>query len=287
MYCIIGMPAHHSLSPAIQNAAFLKHGIDAVFLAFDVPKERLEGAMLGMRAYGIKGMTLTSPHKENVIKYVDVVERQALELGAVNTVVNRKDKLYGYNTDSPGFVKALKKYGIKKDAIYTVIGAGGAARALVFGIAREGVKNINIVNRTVEHAEKLKKDIEERFRGLNLSVCKLGSEDMEKAVRSSKYLINATNITLENRTATPVPKNLLNKGMIVFDANYAPLDNRLLSDAKSKHCLTINGLELLVNQGIVAFELFTGRHFDYSETYRTMMSAAMKAYKESEKEKKK
>ncbi|MGC8623480.1 MAG: shikimate dehydrogenase [Candidatus Micrarchaeia archaeon] len=287
MYCIIGMPAHHSLSPAIQNAAFLKHGIDAVFLAFDVPKERLEGAMLGMRAYGIKGMTLTSPHKENVIKYVDVVERQALELGAVNTVVNRKDKLYGYNTDSPGFVKALKKYGIKKDAIYTVIGAGGAARALVFGIAREGVKNINIVNRTVEHAEKLKKDIEERFRGLNLSVCKLGSEDMEKAVRSSKYLINATNITLENRTATPVPKNLLNKGMIVFDANYAPLDNRLLSDAKSKHCLTINGLELLVNQGIVAFELFTGRRFDYSETYRTMMSAAMKAYKESEKEKKK
>ncbi len=281
------MPAHHSLSPAIQNAAFLKHGIDAVFLAFDVPKERLGGAMLGMRAYGIKGMTLTSPHKENVIKYVDVVDRQALELGAVNTVVNRGGKFYGYNTDSPGFVKALKKYGIKKNAIYTVIGAGGAARALVFGIAREGVKNINIVNRTVEHAEKLKKDMEQRFSGLNLSVCKLGSNDMEKVVRSSKYLINATNITLENRTATPVPRNLLNKGMIVFDANYAPLDNRLLSDAKSKHCLTINGLELLVNQGIVAFELFTGRRFDYAETYRTMMSAAMKAYKESEKEKKK
>ncbi|MCL5433830.1 MAG: shikimate dehydrogenase [Candidatus Marsarchaeota archaeon] len=275
LFCIIGMPAHHSLSPAIHNAAFKALDIDAVFTAFDVPAEKLEDAIKGMKALDIKGMTLTSPHKEKVMKYLDYIDKLSMELGAVNTIVNKRGKLYGYNTDTSGFVEAMKKYELRKNAEYVIFGAGGAARAFSFGLAHEGVKNISIINRTVEHARELKNKLEHTFPSINISIYKLGSIESMEAIKNSNYIINATNITLENRKSTPVRKELMKNDMIIFDANYAPLDNRLLMDAKAKGCRTINGLELLVNQGLIAFKLFVNKKVDYN----IMMKAALEKVK--------
>ncbi len=272
LYCIIGMPAHHSLSPAMHNAMFSKLGMDSIFLAFDVPKEKLEEAIQGMRAYDIKGMTLTSPHKEKALKLVDYVDKYAEELGAVNTIANKNGKLYGYNTDEPGFVRSIEHYAREKDKRYLIIGAGGAARAFAFGLVRYlGASNIKIINRTLAHAKSLSRDLAART-GVKAEVAKLGSEKANRFVKSSEFIINATNITLENSTKTPIGKDLLDKDKIVFDANYVPLENRLIKEAREKGCITISGIELLVNQGIEAFRLFTGRKADY----KTMKEAAMK-----------
>ncbi len=273
LYCIIGMPAHHSLSPVIHNAMYEKLHMDSVFMAFDVSEGNLENAILGMQAYKIRAMTLTSPHKQNAMKYVDVIDKKAKELGAVNAIVPKNGKLYGYNTDEPGSVMSLKKHGIDKKAVYTIFGAGGAARAIAFGLAHEGIRNFNIINRSIANAEKLGKSLAKDFHGMKIKTYRLSSKDSFPAIKESKYVINATNITLENKVKTPVPSELLNKSMIVFDANYAPLDNRLLTDARKKGCVTITGLDLLVYNQAVAFKLFTGREPDY----KTMMDAALHA----------
>ena len=273
LYCIIGMPAHHSLSPTIHNAMYKKLGMDAVFLAFDVAPEGLKSAVYGMKAYGIKGMTLTSPHKQEVMKYMDRIDPLAKELGAVNGIVIKNGKFYGYNTDEPGSIMSLERHGMDIKAGYALFGAGGAARAIAFGLAHKGVKSLYIINRTLGHAAGLKSDLQKRFPKMNIETAKLGSKKAEIAIKNSKYLLNATNITLENSKDTPVPARLLRKEMVVFDANYVPLKNKLLSDAKRKGCITINGLELLVYNQAVAFKLFTGREPDI----KTMMEAANRA----------
>jgi shikimate dehydrogenase len=273
LYCIIGMPAHHSLSPTIHNAMYRKLGMDAVFLAFDVAPEYLEDAIHGMKAFGIKGMTLTSPHKQEVMKYMDHIDPLAKELGAVNGVVIKNGKFYGYNTDEPGAIMSLERHGMDKKGSYALFGAGGAARAIAFGLAHKGVKSLYIINRTLKHAEGLKLDLKKRFPKMAIEVAALGSAKAKNAIKESKYLLNATNITLENSKDTPVPARLLSKEKVVFDANYVPIKNRLLSDAKRNGCVTINGLELLVYNQAVAFELFTRRKSDD----KIMMEAAEKA----------
>ncbi len=279
-FSIIGMPAHHSLSPAIHNAAFKHFDINAVFLAFDVPKEKLRDAIYGMKAYGMQGMTLTSPHKEAVIKYADKVDGFASKLGAVNTLINREGKLFGYNTDSPGFIKSIEEFSPGKSDTYTIIGAGGAARAFAFGLMHfKHAGKINIINRTMCHAVEIQKDAAKKFGNKNVLAFRLGTKAADEAIKGSDFLINATNITLENSTDTPVSKDLIKSPMVVFDANYVPIKNRFLADASAKGCKTINGLELLVDQGIVAFNLFTGM----DAPYKVMKNAALKEIRKREK----
>ncbi|MCL5112802.1 MAG: shikimate dehydrogenase [Candidatus Marsarchaeota archaeon] len=258
LFCIIGMPARHSLSPAMHNAAFRKLGMDAVFLAFDVPPESLKPMIDMMRGTGMKGMTLTSPHKIEVMNYIDRIDPKAKAIGAVNTVINRNGVLTGYNTDAPGFIKAIKKVTVTKGKKFVVLGAGGAARAFVFEIL-ESVSNpsITILNRHLSKALEVKKDAEELgYSGIR--ALKLDDTNLELALGSADIVANATNITLENASATPVPKRLLKKGMVVFDANYVPLENRLVRDARASGCKVVTGKDLLLYQGVVAFKLFTG-----------------------------
>ncbi|MCL5101818.1 MAG: shikimate dehydrogenase [Candidatus Marsarchaeota archaeon] len=275
LFCIIGMPAHHSLSPTIHNAMYNNLGMDAVFLAFDVPASQLESAIKGIKAYGIKGMTLTSPHKQMALKLVDHVSKEAKELGAVNAIVPKGGKLYGYNTDEPGSIMSLKNHGLKKSDTVSLFGSGGAARAIAFGLAHYGIKKLNIINRTLEHAEELGKSLGKHFPKLDVEIFRLNSKESENAIKRSRFILNATNITLENSTKTPVPSRLLSEGMVVFDANYVPINNKLLSDAKRKGCETINGLEMLVYNQAVAFKLFTGKE----PNIKLMMEAAERAVK--------
>ena len=281
LFCIIGMPGRHSLSPAMHNAGFKKLGIDAVFLAFDVPKEKLKSAVEGMRAYGMKGMTLTSPHKLEVMKYIDRIDPTAKRIGAVNTLVNTDGFIKGYNTDAAGFYESIRATARLEGRKFVIIGAGGAARAFSFAIA-EKVRNpsIAILNRHPEKAKRLAAEIR-GFADLDITSGGLDAKGMEKAMDNAYLIANATNITLENSKETPVPKRFLKRGMVVFDANYVPLENRLLVDAKSVGCRTISGLDLLLYQGLAAFRLFTGKTAPVEEMRKALLAANSRKDKDS------
>lgn len=260
-FCIIGMPAKHSLSPAIHNAAFKALGIDAVFLAFDVDKQGLKGAIGSMHVLGIKGMTLTSPHKEEALKYIDRIDKTAERIGAVNTLINSDGVITGFHTDGLGFISALRERTSLDNKSFMVIGAGGAARAFAYELfASVKSPKLAIVNRQsgIRHAHSLASGLKKAF-GANADVFELNGNGMEEAIARTDILINATTVTLENGTDTPIDGKLLRKGMIVFDANYAPLENKLIRDAQEAGCIAITGDALLLHQGIFAFKLFTGR----------------------------
>ncbi len=275
MFCIIGMPGRHSLSPAMYNAAFAKFQMDSIFLAFDVPRENLRGAIEGMRSFGIKGIILTSPHKEKVMGLVDYVDKKANNIGAVNTIINNNNILKGYNTDSDGFYYALKNATGLDNKKFLIFGAGGAARAFVFELAEKAKHpEITIINRNIEHARKLKMAAK-RNAGAEIRVFPANINNMQAEMKHADIVVNATNITLENSSKTPVPKRFMRKEQVIFDANYVPLKNRFLRDAESTGCKVINGSELLLGGGISAFRLFTGRDAPV-ETMRNAIKESLK-----------
>ncbi len=283
LFCIIGMPARHSLSPAMHNAAFNKLGMDAVFLAFDVPPKSLKATIDAMRGTGMKGMTLTSPHKLEVMKYIDRIDPVAKAIGAVNTIINRNGTLTGYNTDAPGFMEAIRRVTSVDGKSFVILGAGGAARAFVFEIL-ESARNprITILNRHLAKALGVKRDAEKLRGGNGIRAMKLDDANLAHALEDADIVANATNITLENATSTPVPKRLLRKDMVVFDANYVPLNNRLVRDARALGCKVVTGKDLLLYQGVVAFRLFTGTN----APVREMSSAIDSSLREGKRTKK-
>ncbi|MGC8730518.1 MAG: shikimate dehydrogenase [Candidatus Micrarchaeia archaeon] len=276
LFCIIGDPARHSLSPAMHNAAFSKLGIDAFFTAFDVSKEDLKISIEAMKSLGISGMTITSPHKNAVIKYIDKIDKFAKDTGAVNTIINKKGILFGYNTDGPGFYEAIRRVS-NPCKRYLIIGAGGAARAFIFEIlAKCRDSKIIIANRTLEHAIQIKRDIKKIF-GIEITVGQLFDSFLKAAAKDSDIIANATNADLENGDISILNKDYLEPRHIVFDANYVPFKPKLLRDAESVGCKIITGEKLLLYQGTVAFELFTG----IKAPEKTMHAAILKALSKS------
>ncbi len=271
VFCIIGDPARHSLSPLMHNAAFNKLGMDSAFLAFDVKADMLKPAIEGMRVFGISGMTLTSPHKIAVMKLIDKIDEDAELIGAVNTVVNKNGVLTGYNTDALGFYNALRNVTSLNGKRVLIIGAGGAGKAATLEIAKNSSAEITVLNRHLKKAEDLRKNIKSKI-GVGIKAAKLNHISIIKAVEESDILINTTTLTLEEANASPVPKTSLHRGQIVFDANYVPLRNKLIRDALAKGCKVIYGTELLLQQGFAAFKLFTGRNAPEAAMRRAIAS---------------
>jgi len=244
LYGIFGDPVSHSLSPVMHNAAFSHIGYNAAYLAFKV--KDIGAAVSAIKALNIKGVSVTIPHKVAIMPFLDEVDEMAEKIGAVNTVVNRDGILTGYNSDWLGAVKALSE---KTDIRYkeaAIIGAGGAARAIGFGLKSEGGK-VLIVNRSSDKGEKLARDIGTDF--LLLS-----------EFRGDKYdiLINTTPLGMTpNIETTPVPKDCLAKNTVVMDIVYNPLKTRLLKEAEDAGCTVIDGLSMFVRQGVFQFELWT------------------------------
>lgn len=244
---IIGDPVFHSLSPQMQNTAFKNLKIDNkfVFLGAKVSGKDLKNAMSGIRALGILGVTVTHPHKQSVIKYLDVVDPIAKKIGAVNTILNDNGKLIGSNTDYIGVYKSLEQKTNIKGKSVAIIGAGGAARAAVFAITLKGGKAI-IFNRTVEKAKKLAEEFKCGFAPM---------EDIKKA-QNMDIIINLTPVS-SYKNLSPVEKKYLNSNQIVFDAVYFPFETKLLREAKEKGATIIQGTEWLLHQGIEQFEIYT------------------------------
>jgi shikimate dehydrogenase len=242
---IIGNPIGHSLSPLVHNAAFECLGLDYIFLAFAV--ERLQEAIRGIAALGLQGVSITIPHKVEVMNYLDEIEPVARRIGAVNTIVKRDGRLIGYNTDWSGAMQALEDKIDLRGKSAVVLGAGGAARAIAFGLKEKGADPV-ILNRTVARAEALASGLQ----------CRFGSVELIEKL-SYDLVINATSVGMAPHTeSTPLHKAVL-KDVLVFDTVYNPLKTRLIREAEERGCPTVTGLEMFVNQAALQFELWTGQ----------------------------
>jgi len=249
LYGIIGNPVSHSMSPAIHNAAFIEKGLNNVYVPLKIAN--IGAFMNECRKIDFHGFSVTIPHKESILPFLDDLDHTARKIGAINTIVNQNGELTGYNTDCMAAVMGLE-YSMKEanetlnNKKVSIIGAGGAARAIAFGLKEKGC-DITIFNRTTERAEKLSHDVLCRFESFG-EIHKLDSD----------ILINTTSIGMfPDVNQTPVPKNILKKGMIVFDAVYNPIETRLLREANENGCHTVNGLSMFINQAAEQFRLWT------------------------------
>jgi len=259
LFALIGDPVEQSLSPAMHNAAFRALGLNCAYVALRVPERSLADAIGGVRALGIAGFNVTIPHKIDIVGLLDGLDESASLVGAVNTVKNDRGKLIGFNTDGEGALRALEgKIGSVNGKDAVLLGAGGAARAIAFSLARAGAR-LTIANRTVPKARALASTIEQKL-GINVEVIPIDRAELTEALKNADALINATSIGMYPRgDQTLVSASMMHRGLIVNDIVYKPLRTRLLQEAKRVGGRTIDGLGMLVHQGALAFEIWTGK----------------------------
>ncbi len=261
---LIGDPVEHTMSPAMHNAAYRQMGLDYVYVPFRVRAEELGKAIDGLRAFNIRGLNVTIPHKVAVIPFLDKLDALAEKIGAVNTIVNDNGLLTGHNTDATGFLRALLEKGIEpwgKNVM--VLGAGGASRAVALILADNGADRLVILNRLEEldWAYELAASINQLYQ-IDAEVGELNRQNLAGIMEriNIDILVNATSVGMTpDVDSTPVDADLLRPGLVVFDAVYNPLRTRLLRDAEGAGAETVSGIEMLAWQGALAFEKWTGQ----------------------------
>ncbi len=257
IYGLIGNPVSHSISPIIHNTLFREMNFNSIYVPFKV--DTIGDFMREFRKLDIKGYSVTIPHKESVINHLDAIDPMAKKIGAVNTIVNMDGQLAGYNTDCEAAIKVLEDIdqvcssALTKDVHLkgkkvTIVGAGGVARAIAFGL-KERQAQITIINRNYGRAQSLARDVGCIARKFN-----------DPQALDTDILINATPVGMyPNINETPIDKNKLKSSMIVFDTIYNPIETKLLKEAKAQGCKTINGLSMFVHQAAAQFKLWTGQ----------------------------
>ena len=257
---VLGHPVKHSLSPAIHNAAFQHLRLNYVYLAF--PVEDVLHALHGIRALGnLRGFSVTIPHKVSVMAYLDTIEPAARHIGAVNTIVKSDHVLSGYNTDASGALLALQHAGIELAGKQVVIiGSGGAARAIAFGLAlHTPIAKLTILAIEENERRMLTENLREGA-ALAIDDHPLNAETLEPTLAQSHIMIHCTPVGMDPHTEqTCVPKHFLNPNLTVMDIVYNPLDTRLLKEAREAGCPTIRGVEMFLHQAVAQFELWTGQ----------------------------
>lgn len=256
---VIGNPIGHSLSPAIHNAAFEKLGLDFVYVA--CPVKDVRGALAGMRAIeNFRGMSVTIPHKIEVMKYVDEIADVDKSIGSINTVIHGKDRLVGLGTDGPGALKAIEDKGVKLDGKNVLmLGSGGAARAISFTLAmKTKPEEIRILDVNKPMLKGLTADLTAGTKAVIQSNL-LNEKSLAAAMEHANVIIHCTPIGMHpNVDASLISPELFRAGQVVFDIVYTPLETKLLADAKSRGLEIIPGVEMFVNQAVLQFEQFTG-----------------------------
>jgi shikimate dehydrogenase len=248
--CLFAHPAKHSLSPAMHNAALEFLGIAARYQARDVLPEALGAELLALRNSSLWGVNLSIPHKEAALELVDSLSVEASAIGAINTVVNQNGALHGLNTDAPGFMAALLEGGCDPSELQVmVLGAGGAARGVCWALQQAGAK-VNLWNRSEARARQLCDEF-----GLDF----VSDFALEAHVRNSSLLVNTTSVGLDNPLESPLPTGVLPDLGWVCDIVYRPLETKLLKEARAAGLTGIDGLGMLVHQGALALNAWTGR----------------------------
>jgi len=272
---IIGYPLGHTLSPAFQQPALDHLGIDAVFEVWPTPPDELAERVASLREPDCFGGCVTLPHKQAVMPMLDSIDETASVIGAVNWIVNAEGKLTGHNTDAPGFLRSLREEaGFDPGGCNAVLfGAGGAARAVTYALRDAGCSRLTIANRTVERAEALVADMTSgRFRPRAGS---LDRDELADTVPYAELLVNATAMGMAGGPmpeVSPVTADLISSRALAYDVVYSPPMTPFLREAEAAGGRTASGLSMLVYQGVVGFELCTGR-----EAPVDVMTAAMKA----------
>jgi shikimate dehydrogenase len=253
---LLGYPVTHSKSPEMLNEVCNILGIPATYLAYGVKPEDMAEAVKGMRALNFIGFNVTIPHKVAIIPYLDELDETAKEIGAVNTVVNRDGRLIGYNTDGVGYLRSLQEETAfsLQDKTVTILGAGGAARAVSITLAKAGVTEMFVANRTLEKAEELA-NVLRTF----TSAKAVPIQEAQKKIAKSNLLVNTTSIGMSPDThQTPVPAGFLHAELLVSDLIYRPKETKLLQTAKKIGAKTHGGLGMLLHQAAVAAEHWFG-----------------------------
>lgn len=258
---IFGYPVKHTASPCMHNAAFQALNLNWAYLPLEVKPELLEIAVKAIVPLNIQGVNITIPHKRNVVPFLDKLSDEAEFIGAVNTIVKKGNKLIGYNTDGEGFIKALEEENIScvgKNVL--VLGAGGAS----YGISREllskGVNKLTITNRTFEKAEDLKRRLSGKQFSGKVDTLPLEFSRFKSAIKDVHILINATSMGMKEDEPLLINEDCLNAPLeTVVDLIYSPSETQLLKMAKERGIKTMNGLNMLLHQGALSFQLWTGK----------------------------
>lgn len=280
LFCLIGSPVGHSGSPAMYNYSFERVGIDAAYLAFDIPLEKLDEGVAALKTLGVCGFNVTMPDKTAVTKLLDDISPAAKLIGACNTVTVSSDgKLTGYNTDGIGFVRNLAEHGVKVAGQKIVLlGAGGAATAIAVQAALDGAAEIHIFNRKDEFYPNAQLTVEKLTKAVPdciVSVQPLeDGEALAAAVKSCDILVNATKVGMKPLDGQSlIPEALLRKDLVVADTVYNPRETQLILDAKAAGCkAAVGGIGMLLWQGVEAFHLFTGKDMPAQEVLEKFFS---------------
>lgn len=259
---VIGWPVRHSLSPPMHNAAFAALGLNWVYVPFAVAPEKVGEAMEAIRALALAGLNVTIPHKLAVLPFLEEISTDARILGAANTIVNQAGRLVGHNTDGPGFLRSLREIG--EDVAgrkVALIGAGGSARSVALAVCRAGAEQLAVVNRTVAKAEGVVAMLREALPGVTAQAVALEENEAEATVRAAEVIIDSTAVGMyPNHEGAPVvPGVWLRAGQVVCDLTYNPRETVLLQAARAAGARTLDGTGMLVHQGALAFEFWTGQ----------------------------
>jgi len=256
---VIGDPVEHSLSPQIHNAAFRACDIDMVYVAFRIPEGHVDEAVDAVRVLGLRGLSVTIPHKVDIIPHLDDVEETTWKVGSVNTVINNNGRLKGYSTDGLGALRALSDYQVNPAGKRVLIlGSGGAARAIAFALARlKNEPRLRILSDVGREAKKLALDLES-VTGVDAAAGLLNQTTLPYQLEKADILIHATPVGMSPAIdQTLVPADLLRSDMAVFDTVYTPGETRLLREARQAGAKAIPGLGMFVHQAAIQFELWT------------------------------
>lgn len=259
LFCVIGDPIEHSMSPVMHNTVFKKMGLDCVYTAFRIKKQDLGDAISGMKAMGIQGVNVTIPHKVSVMDHLDELSDEARIIGAVNTV-KIGEKLMGFNTDGVGALRALKKGGADpEDKNVLILGSGGAARAIAVTLALQGsVSSLTILG-VIE--DELKKLVDDISTGTDVEVVyRLMNDDvLKEEVLKADLLIHCTPVGMHpDVEKSLVPPELFRSNLNVMDIVYNPRETKLIKDAKKAGALTVEGINMFVNQGAESLRIWLG-----------------------------
>ena len=259
---IIGYPIQHSISPVFQQAALDYLGIDATYEKWEVTSEEVGDFVTRLRAPDAWGINITLPHKQAVVPLLDEVDEWATTAGAVNTIVNHHGRLIGHNTDGPGFLESLLvETGYDpKGTRALILGAGGAARGIMLALIRGGVDSLVIANRTLERADTLSKLSIEN--GVNCESVPISGDPLTEAALSADLIVNCTSVGMSHgpdEYGSPLSADQIPATAIVNDVVYNPLETPLIREAQTAEATTLGGLHMLVYQGALSFQMWTGQ----------------------------
>ena len=258
---LVGQHLRHSISPALQQAAFDKYGLDVQYGLLELEPGQVGAALQQLRQPEYLGANVTVPYKQTVMPFLDEMDEQSAKVGAVNTIVNQSGRLIGHNTDADGFLQALIREGgfAPENKRVVLLGAGGVARAAGFILIKAGVSSLTIIGRNREHAEELRSLL--GISGMRVTAVTFDDRKLQNILASCDLLVNCTSVGMKysiTEGQSPLNANLISNKIFVYDVVYNPQETCLLQDARKVGAKTLGGLPMLVYQGAAAFELWTG-----------------------------